>query len=111
MLPSAPLVITIAVGGAGFTKCSVTHSTTIRRSTNGTSVSVASRHETAEMRKRGINTMESGSRPELERGGPILRCDRALYGKHAAPGRKCDEAILELTERAMPLPKEYDDLP
>ena len=63
MLPSAPLVITIVVGGAGFTKRSVTHSTTISRSANGTSVSAASRHETAEMRKRGTNTMEKW-RPE-----------------------------------------------
>src|SRR5580765_7807615 len=58
MLPSAPLVITIVVGGAGFTKRSVTHSTASSRSTNGTSVSAASRHETPEMRKRGTNTME-----------------------------------------------------
>ena len=57
MLPSAPLVITIVVGGAGFTKRSVTHSTASSRSTNGTSVSAASRHETPEMRKRGTNTM------------------------------------------------------
>src|SRR4051812_23910956 len=66
MLPSAPLVMTIVVGGAGFTNRRVTHSTTISRSTNGTTVSTASRHDTAEMRKRGNSTLGNASRPELE---------------------------------------------
>src|SRR5512138_2373671 len=106
MLPSAPLVITIVVGGAGFTKRSVTQSATIRRSTNGTSVSAASRHETVEMRKRGTNTMEKGlPDPSSNQEARFYAVNRALYGKHAAPSRKCHEAILELTDEPCHYPR------
>src|ERR1051326_7536975 len=93
MLPSAPLVITIVVGGAGFTKRSVTHRITLSSSANGSSVSAASRHETVEMRKRGTNTMEkrlpaqartsgSDSTP-LVHAGPVM----ARFAVFAGGGR------------------------
>src|SRR5437763_4783693 len=54
MLPSAPLVITIVLGGAGFTKCSVIQKTIRTSSRNGPSVSARSRHEMREILKLGI---------------------------------------------------------
>src|SRR5438105_12620109 len=53
MLPSAPLVMTIELGGAGFTKCSVIHKTMRTSSRNGPSVSARSRHEIREILKLG----------------------------------------------------------
>src|SRR5205809_2984432 len=53
MLPSAPVVITIVVGGAGRMKCSVIQIATRRTSRNDPYVSARSRHETCEILKRG----------------------------------------------------------
>src|SRR5919197_764703 len=53
MLPSAPLVMTIVLGGAGFTKCSVIQKTIRTSSRNGPSVTARSRHEMREILKLG----------------------------------------------------------
>ena len=55
MLPSAPLVITIVSGGASCTKCNVTHTTAISNSRKSPYTSAASRHETWDILKRGMN--------------------------------------------------------
>src|SRR5438034_11239803 len=57
MLPSAPLVITIMLGGAGCTKWSVIQSVTITSSTNGPTVSARSRHDTREIFKPATRMM------------------------------------------------------
>jgi len=77
MLPSAPLDMTMVVGGAGRMKCRVSASTTTMTSRNGPYVSAASRQEMREIcsGRNGLRTarilrQRGGTLPGARAGSP-----------------------------------------
>ena len=85
MLPSAPLVITIVSGGAGCTKCNVTHTTTISNSRKSPYTSAASRHETWEILKRGMNGLRMLAERVVDSPSTTLAATRILRERGTKP--------------------------
>src|SRR2546421_9440100 len=100
MLLPPPLVITIVLGGAGCTKCSVIQSTASSSSRNGPYVRAASRQEMREILKRGISAFRTLAAREVGSPTRARSNPRAGRGRHdVSRGRAQDLRAVELAPR------------